>query len=164
MTIPHFIRELRGAGIGHRLLFLPGVSAVVFDDAGRVLLNRRADDGEWSIIGGIVEPGEQPAQTAVREVHEETAVRCVAERVLLVQTMEPVRYANGDRCQYVDISLRCRAVGGTARVNDEESLAVGWFDLGDLPPLREFTLTRIALATSDEPTWFEPAGVEAPAG
>ena len=40
---------------------LPGVSAVVFDDEGRVLLGRRADTGKWSVIGGIPEPGEQPA-------------------------------------------------------------------------------------------------------
>ncbi|MGP3968365.1 NUDIX hydrolase [Streptomyces sp. 6N223] len=156
MTTPGFIRELR-ENIGHQLLFLPGVSAVVLDDEDRVLLARRADDGRWSIIGGIPEPGEQPAEAAVREVHEETAVRCVPDRVLLVQTLQPVRYPNGDQCQYMDTCLRCRAVGGEARVNDDESVEVGWFALDDLPPLREFALTRIKLATTDAPTWFEPA-------
>jgi 8-oxo-dGTP pyrophosphatase MutT (NUDIX family) len=156
MTTPGFIRELR-EHIGHRLLFLPGVSAVVLDDAGRVLLVRRADDGRWTIVGGIPEPGEQPAATAVREVREETAVRCVPDRVLLVQTLDPVRYPNGDRCQYMDISLRCRAVGGEARVNDDESLEVGWFALDGLPPLDEYALTRIKLATGDAATWFDPA-------
>jgi 8-oxo-dGTP pyrophosphatase MutT (NUDIX family) len=161
VSTPGFIRELRES-IGHRLLFLPGVSAVVLDDDGRVLLGRRADNGEWSIIGGIPEPGEQPAEAAVREVHEETAVRCVPERVVLVQTLEPIQYANGDICQYVDVCLRCRAVGGEARVNDEESLEVGWFPLDALPELREFALTRIKRAVEEGPTWFEPAH-EAPA-
>ncbi|MGK5531418.1 NUDIX hydrolase [Streptomyces sp. URMC 129] len=156
MAIPDFISDLRDS-IGRRLLFLPGVSAVVLDDAGRVLLNRRADDGRWSIIGGIPEPGEQPADTAVREVYEETAVRCVPDRVLLVQTMDPVRYPNGDACQFLDICLRCRAVGGEARVNDDESLDVGWFPLGALPPLAEAALTRIGLATADRTAaWFQP--------
>ncbi len=168
MTTPGFIRELR-ASIGNRLLFLPGVSAIVLDDDGRVLLGRRADDGRWAIIGGIPEPGEQPAETAVREVYEETAVHCVPERVLLVETLEPMRYPNGDNCQYLDISLRCRAVGGQARVNDDESLEVAWFPLDGLPPLNEFALTRIKLATTDGPTWFEPApawppGVPEPSG
>jgi 8-oxo-dGTP pyrophosphatase MutT (NUDIX family) len=162
MTTPGFIRELRER-IGHQLLFLPGVSAVVLDDEGRVLLGRRADDGGWAIIGGIPEPGEQPAETAVREVYEETAVRCVPDRVLLVQTLDPVRYPNGDRCQYLDICLRCHAVGGEARVNDDESLDVGWFPFGELPPLRDFALTRIKLATQTQtPTWFEPAGPPGP--
>ncbi|MDB1089331.1 NUDIX domain-containing protein [Streptomyces sp. ACA25] len=157
MATPGFIRRLRER-VGHQLLFLPGVSAVVLDGTGRVLLGRRADNGRWSVIGGIPEPGEQPAEAAVREVYEETAVRCVAERVLMVQTLEPVQYPNGDRCQYVDVALRCRAVGGEARVNDEESLEVGWFTLGALPPLAEFALTRIKLATADDHVWFEPAG------
>ncbi|MFD8142579.1 NUDIX domain-containing protein [Streptomyces sp. NPDC059708] len=96
MSTPEFIREIRAAGAGHLLLLLPGVTAVVFDDEGRVLLGRRADTGRWSVVGGIAEPGEQPAETAVREVYEETAVRCVPERVVLVQMLEPVTYANGD--------------------------------------------------------------------
>ncbi|EST18971.1 NUDIX hydrolase [Streptomyces niveus] len=155
MGTPDFIRELRETA-GHQLLFLPGVSAIVFDDDGRVLLGRRADTGNWSIIGGIPEPGEQPATTAEREVYEETAVRCEVERVVLVQALpEPVTYPNGDRCQYMDITLRCRATGGEARVNDDESLEVGWFSVDALPELREFARFRIKQAMEDEPTWFQ---------
>ncbi|ORT60757.1 NUDIX domain-containing protein [Streptomyces sp. CB03238] len=153
MATPDFIRAVR-ATAGHQLLFLPGVSAVVFDDEGRVLLVRRADTGKWSIIGGIPEPGEQPAVTAVREVYEETAVECVVERVVLVETLPTVTYANGDQCQYMDTCFRCRAVGGEARVNDEESLEVGWFPLDALPPLRESERFRIKQALTDGPTWF----------
>ncbi|NBM16984.1 NUDIX domain-containing protein [Streptomyces sp. GC420] len=158
MAIPEFIREVR-ATAGTQLLFLPGVSAVVFDGEGRVLLARRADNGKWSIIGGIPEPGEQPAEAAMREVLEETGVECVVERVVLVQTLEPIQYPNGDVCQFMDISLRCRAMAGEARVNDDESLEVGWFDLDALPELPEPALFRIKQAMSggtDAPTWFEP--------
>lgn len=155
MATPDFIREIR-ASVGHQLLFLPGVSAVVFDDEGRVLLGRRVDSGGWSIIGGIPEPGEQPAETAVREVYEETAVRCVVEKVVLVDALRPVTYPNGDHCQFMDICLKCRAVGGEARVNDDESLEVGWFPVDALPELDEFALFRIKQAMTDEPTWFAP--------
>ncbi|MBO4259257.1 NUDIX hydrolase [Streptomyces griseorubiginosus] len=155
MATPDFIRDLRSS-IGQRLLWLPGVSAVVLDDEGRVLLNRRSDNGKWSLIGGIPEPGEQPAACAVREVHEETGVHCVVERVLVVQALKPVTYDNGDVCQYMDISVRCRAVGGEARVNDDESLEVGWFEVDALPELNEFALHRIKQALSDAPTWFDP--------
>ncbi|MFF9851746.1 NUDIX hydrolase [Streptomyces litmocidini] len=154
MGTPDFIRELRETA-GHQLLFLPGVSAVVLDDRGRVLLGKRADNGFWSVIGGIVDPGEQPADCAVREVFEETAVRCVPERIVLVETLrKPVVYPNGDICQYMDVSFRCRAIGGEARVNDEESTEVGWFGMDELPEMKRFSYLRIEKALADEPTWF----------
>ncbi|MGW6144232.1 NUDIX hydrolase [Streptomyces sp. NPDC055140] len=154
MATPEFIRKIRDS-IGHQLLLLPGVSAVVFDDDGRVLLGRRADTGKWAVLAGIPEPGEQPAEAAVREVYEETGVECVPERVVLVKTLKPVTYPNGDQCQFTDTSFRCRATGGEARVNDDESLEVGWFELDSLPPLSDFCLLRIKQAASDGPTWFE---------
>lgn len=155
MATPEFIRAVR-AFAGHQLLLLPGVTAVVFDDDGRVLLGRRSDTGSWSLIGGIPEPGEQPAACAVREVYEETAVRCVADRVVLVQALERVTYPNRDQCQYMDITFRCRAVGGQARVNDDESLEVGWFAVDALPALHRFGRFRIKQALLDAPTWFDP--------
>src|ERR1700761_9536138 len=69
MPIPLFVQELRRK-LGDDLLFLPGVAAVVFDDGGRVLLARRADTKRWAVVGGIVEPGEEPADCCVREVLE----------------------------------------------------------------------------------------------
>ncbi|MFF4586245.1 NUDIX domain-containing protein [Streptomyces sp. NPDC001388] len=154
MPTPDFITEIR-ASAGHQLLWLPGVSAVVFDDEGRVLLGRRADNGQWTVITGIPDPGEQPAECAVREVEEETGVLCVPERVVLIRSGRQVEYPNGDKCQFMDVTLRCRAVGGEARVNDDESVEVGWFDVDGLPPMREGQLFRIKQALSDEPTWFE---------
>src|SRR5215470_1230352 len=149
MPTPDYIRDIRALA-GHQLLLLPGVCAVVFDDEGRVLLGRRADTGEWSVPAGICEPGEEPAETAVREVYEETGVHCVAEKVVLVQGQrKPHTYPNGDVCQFMDITLRCRATGGEARVNDEESLEVAWFGVDALPQLSEYALFRIKQALSD---------------
>ncbi|MDQ0963768.1 8-oxo-dGTP pyrophosphatase MutT (NUDIX family) [Streptomyces sp. B4I13] len=159
MPTPEFITEIR-ASAGHRLLWLPGVSAVVFDDEGRVLLGQRADNRQWTVISGIPDPGEQPADCAVREVQEEAGVTCVPERVVLVRAGKQVQYPNGDTCQFMDITFRCRAVGGAARVNDDESLDVGWFALDALPPLRDRQLFRIKQALSDEPTWFETTTAE----
>jgi 8-oxo-dGTP pyrophosphatase MutT (NUDIX family) len=156
MAIPKFIQDIR-AKAGDTLLFVPGVVMVVFDDRGRVLLNKRTDNGRWALISGIPDPGEQPAEAAVREIREETGVSAVVERVLSVFTNEPVVYPNGDRAQYVDIVLRCRAVGGRARVNDDESLDVRWFAVDELPPLGPIARGRIGLAQRDEPTWFAPA-------
>ncbi|GFE25410.1 NUDIX hydrolase [Streptomyces nigrescens] len=161
MATPDFIRDLRNS-IGRQLLWLPGVSAVVFDGQGRVLLGKRVDTGGWSVIGGIPEPGEQPAETAVREVYEETAVRVVPEGIVLVETMPPTHYPNGDVCQFMDVTLRCRAVGGEAQVNDDESLEVGWFAVDALPELEEYALTRIKRALEAGPAWFHGMEEERP--
>ncbi|MCM2390707.1 NUDIX hydrolase [Streptomyces albipurpureus] len=158
MGTPDFILDIR-ATAGNQLLLLPGVTAVVFDDKGRVLLGKRADNGRWSTVAGIPEPGEEPADTAVREVYEETAVHCVPESVVLIQAAaEPVVYPNGDRCQYLDITFRCRATGGVARVNDDESLEVGWFAADELPELDEWSRFRVERAMAGGPLWFQPPG------
>lgn len=59
MATPDFIRTLR-ASAGRQLLWLPGVTALVFDDEGRVLLNRRTDTRKWSVIGGIQSRASSP--------------------------------------------------------------------------------------------------------
>jgi 8-oxo-dGTP pyrophosphatase MutT (NUDIX family) len=153
MPISPYIKSLREHA-GHGLLLLPGVTAVVFDEAGRILLNERSDDGRWALIAGGMDPGEQPAEAVVREVYEETAVHVVPERVTSVLTQPPITYPNGDRCEYVDITFRCRAVGGEARVNDDESLAVAWFALDDLPPIADLVRHRIECALTPG-AWFE---------
>lgn len=126
MPIPDFITELRTM-VGHHRLWLPGVSAVVTDDDGRVLLERRSDNGRWTIPSGILEPGEQPAEGILREITEETGVTARVEELVEVHSEEPVTYANGDVCQFLNLLYRCRHVSGEARVADDESLEVGWF-------------------------------------
>ncbi|WP_017556260.1 NUDIX hydrolase [Nocardiopsis baichengensis] len=162
MPTPDFILALR-KHVGHEKLFLTGVTGVVIGDGAtgprdRVLLHRRADDGGWSPPGGILEPGEQPAAALVREVEEETGVRVVPERVAGVVTGEPFTYANGDVVQFIDISFRCRPVGGAARVDGDESLAVDWFPVDALPPMPDRVLDRIHRAHEDGEAWFVSAG------
>ncbi|HEY9409426.1 MAG TPA: NUDIX domain-containing protein [Jiangellaceae bacterium] len=154
MPIPEFILATRRK-IGHDLLWLPGVTAVVFDDVSRVLLGRRSDDGRWTTIGGIPEPGEQPAVCAVREVLEETGVTATVERLVSVRAGEPMSYPNGDRAQFLDLTFRCRYVSGEAHVADDESLEVGWFGPAELPDLDDVCHRRIEEArTTDGPPSF----------
>ena len=132
MPIPEFVSRLR-AGIGAEMLWLPGVSAVVVDEEGRLLLGQRADNHRWAVVSGILEPGEEPAVATAREVEEETGVSVEVVALTAVSTSEVVRYPNGDVAQYLDVCFWCRPVGGEAHVADDESLAVGWFAADDLP-------------------------------
>lgn len=136
--------------VGHDLLWLSGVTAVVLDDE-RVLLARRTDSGRWSLIGGILEPGEQPAQAIVREILEETGVEAEVERLSSCWAEEPsVIPRNGDRVQFLDLTFRCRYLRGEAKVCDDESIDVGWFALDDLPDgMKPSSHERIRHALSD---------------
>lgn len=153
MPTPEFILALRER-VGHDLLWLTGVTAVVVDDEGRVLLGQRSDTGRWALISGILEPGEQPAVAVVREAWEETGVHIEVERISSVVTGPPAVYPNGDRVQFMDVAFRCRPVSGEARVNDDESLAVGWFAPDELPPLDDEQHQRLLQALKDEPAAF----------
>ncbi len=145
MATPDFILKLR-ARIGHEALWIPGARAVVFDDAGRVLLGQRADNGQWGLITGILEPGEEPAAGMLREVLEETGVVAAAERLVSVDAVGPTTYPNGDVCHFLTLEFRCRYVSGEARVNDDESLAVGWFGPEEFPELMTGHLASIERA------------------
>lgn len=145
MPTPDFILQLRSK-IGHDLLWLPGVTAVVLDDAGRVLLGQRADNRLWTLITGILDPGEHPARGVVREVLEETAVVAEVECLAEVHAGRPMEFVNGDKAQFLTLTFRCRYVSGQARVNDDESAQVGWFGLDELPELTEYHRDRLQAA------------------
>jgi ADP-ribose pyrophosphatase YjhB (NUDIX family) len=144
MPIPEFIVRLRER-IGHDLLWLPGATAVVFK-GDEVLLVRRSDNGQWAPVTGIVDPGEHPADTAAREVLEETGVRCEVQGLASVNVTEPMTHVNGDRAQYLDHTFRCRFVSGAPYPADDESVDAGWFALDELPPMKDELLARILSA------------------
>ncbi|WP_457252629.1 GNAT family N-acetyltransferase [Pedococcus sp. P5_B7] len=132
MPTPDFVLALRER-LGHDLLWMAGVTAVVRDERGHVLLGRRADNGRWGLVSGILEPGEQPADGLLREIEEETGVVARIEALAGVWTQPELTYPNGDRAQYLDLCFLARHVSGEARVNDDESTEVGWFPVDALP-------------------------------
>jgi len=150
VPVPDFVLELRRS-LGHDPLFLTGVTAVVLRGDGgptpSVLYGRRSDNGLWALPSGIVEPGEQPATTVVREVEEELRVVVEPERLALVTSDPPITYPNGDVCRFVSLTFRCRWVSGEAALGDDETLEVAWRPADD-PPADLDALQRRRLAVA----------------
>jgi mutator protein MutT len=48
--------------------------AIIKDEKGRILLQKRSDYGNWGLPGGAMEPGESIEETMIREVKEETGL------------------------------------------------------------------------------------------
>jgi ADP-ribose pyrophosphatase YjhB (NUDIX family) len=161
MAIPDFVLALR-TKIGTAPLWLSGVTAVVVKDE-QILLVRRADNGAWTPVTGIVDPGEQPADAAVREVVEEAGVRVVPERLAGVGVTDLVVYDNGDESQYLDLTFRMRWTDGDPYPADGENTEAKWFPFDALPPMAAEMTGRIEAALSDRPSaafryaggWFE---------
>jgi ADP-ribose pyrophosphatase YjhB (NUDIX family) len=148
MPIPEFVVEMRRL-IGQREMWLPGVTAVVRrgDD---VLLVRRADNGQWTPVTGILEPREEAAVGAAREVLEETGVTVRVDRLAATSVHGPVTHANGDLATYLDLTFACTWVAGEAHVADDESQDVAWVHRDALPEMSAAMRERIELGLSDE--------------
>ena len=125
---------------------VPGASAIVVDDQGRILMQRRSDNSRWALPGGVMDIGESIGDTAVREVREETGLEVVPEYIVGVYS-DPghvFAYSDGEVRQQFSICFACRLVGGEIRVSDE-SPEVGFFDPADLEQLDVHPSIRLRL-------------------
>jgi 8-oxo-dGTP pyrophosphatase MutT (NUDIX family) len=149
MPISEYLKKVRQMVGTHRLM-MPGVSAIIVNDRGEVLLHRSADDGKWYVIGGAPDPGEEPARAAVREAYEETGLVVRPERLVGVYADPVVKYSNGDEVLYSAATFLCRPVGGELRIADDESLEVRYFRPDALPDLLSSHRLRVEHALSGD--------------
>lgn len=113
-----------------------GSSAVVVDDEGRILLQRRSDSGNWALPGGAMDIGETLAESAVREVKEETGFDVRVERIVGIYS-DPAHvfaYSDGEVRQEFNICLAATIVGGEMAVS-HESTDVRFVPLAEVPSL-----------------------------
>src|SRR5690349_9853824 len=111
MGISPYMQNLRDK-LGSAPIMIPGISGVVQNDRGEVLLQRASDDGKWHILGGAMDPDEQPADAVVREVYEETGLHIRPDRLVCVYTLPRTVYPNGDVVIYTAIVFACSIIGG----------------------------------------------------
>ncbi len=118
-----------------------GVGVLVSDDA-RILLVRRGvspEKGKWSLPAGFLDQGEDPRETAAREVLEETGLIVTVDRLLDVYHNPP---AQGGASIF--ILYEGTPTGGELTAGDDADDAA-FFAPDELPELA-FPSTRHALA------------------
>ncbi len=120
-----------------------GVGVVVWR-GDQVLLIRRGKPprlGQWSLPGGGQELGETVAETARREVLEETGLQLATlELLTVVDLIEPEPGTARLRYHYTLIDFTAEAADGTAEAAGDAA-AVGWFDRDALAGLGLWTET-----------------------
>ncbi|AXK89133.1 NUDIX domain-containing protein [Nocardia farcinica] len=125
---------------------VPGGSALVVDDRGAVLMQRRSDSGNWSLPGGVMEIGETLEQCVVRETKEETGLDIEITGILGIYT-DPehvIAYADGEVRQEFNITFYGKVVGGSLAVSSE-STDVRFLHLEELSALPIHETVRLRL-------------------
>jgi 8-oxo-dGTP pyrophosphatase MutT (NUDIX family) len=118
--------------IGHEMLMLVGTGVFVYKD-GKVLLQKRRDNGLWSDPGGCVEIGETIEEAAKRELFEETGLIANNLEFFKIYSGEDVifTYPNGDKIYCIGIMWICEDYTGNLIDENDETLELKWFDINE---------------------------------
>ena len=127
-----YIHELRKE-IGPRKIILNCAGAVIVRD-GKILFQRRTDNGKWGLIGGLVEMNETYEQAALREIREETGLEVKLDSFLGIFHNHNMVWSNGDAAHVISAMFTASVVCGEPRI-DEESYELRFFGKDELPEL-----------------------------
>jgi 8-oxo-dGTP pyrophosphatase MutT (NUDIX family) len=112
---------LYGPGLGKEGKLRVGASAVIFNEEGKFLLTKRADNGLWCLPGGAVEAGESVAEACIREVFEETGLHVSVKRLVGVYSHpdQLVVYKDGNKAFIIAIHFEAEIIGGEPGLSNE---------------------------------------------
>ena len=111
------------------------VRGAIFDDRERVLLMQEKTDRRWSLPGGWADPGDAPSAAATREILEETGYHSSAVKLIACWDRELQGHPPPLPVHVYKLFFLCRRDGAVQPPAALETLEVGWFGLGKLPPL-----------------------------
>ncbi len=129
MDYIHDLRRLTGP----RKLILNAADALIVRE-GMILFQRRADNGKWGLIGGLLELNETYEEAALREIREETGLEVKLESFLGIFHNHDMVWPNGDRAHVISACYSASILSGEPRI-DEESYELRFFGKDEIPPL-----------------------------
>ena len=129
MDYIHGLRPL----IGSRKIILNAATTIIIQD-GKILLQRRTDNGKWGLIGGLLEMNETYQEAALREAREETGLEVRLESFLGIFHNHDMVWSNGDAAHVITAFFTASIISGEPRV-DEESYELRFFAPEEMPQL-----------------------------
>lgn len=129
-----------------------GLVALARDPAGRIVLIRRGDSGEWGLPGGTLEWGETLRATLPRELLEEAGVELLEAGPVIGVYSNPAR---DPRFHAVTLVVTAK-VSAAVRppMNPLEILEVRAFDVAELPKTLSHGMTdMLERALAGTPYW-----------
>ncbi|MNC40664.1 NUDIX domain protein [compost metagenome] len=115
-----------GTKVGTEPIIMAGSYVLVFNSLGHLLLQRQNDNLDWSLIEGVLEPGESLEETASRGLFKETGLRAKAyqlktvlsgnvtndeyphEEVYNVMAIFEAQEVEGELHNHVDQGIECK--------------------------------------------------------
>ena len=125
---------------------VPAASAIVTNERGEILMQRRVDNNFWALPGGTMEFGETIVQTAEREVREETGFDVRVDGIIgtFSDPRHIIEYSDGEVRQQFNICFHATLLGGELS-SSNESKEVRWIHPEQLGDLEIHRTTRLRL-------------------
>lgn len=136
-----YLGELRKK-VGHAPIITSAVVVLIYQD-GKVLLQKRTDNGKWALHGGSMEIGETLKEAAVREVQEEIHITPRKLELFGIYSGKKMHliYPNQDEVYAIDHVFFCTEYEGEPEIDQDEVSKVQWFDKDKLPSEQEIMHT-----------------------
>lgn len=119
--------------LGNQKIILNCAGGIVLKND-KILLQRRSDNNEWGLVGGLLELDESYLDAAIREIKEETGLTVKAKSFLGIFHNHNMMWGNGDKAHTIGAYYVFEIVDGELRI-DEESYELKFFSLSELPHL-----------------------------
>ena len=109
--------------------------AIIRNQAGEILFQKRGDDGNWGLVGGLCELEETPEMTCVREVYEETGISLDIDQLNFLGYFTNMNrvWPNGDPAQVYVFAFYTEVINPKLICDGVESVELKFFPIGELP-------------------------------
>ena len=129
-----YVKYIRGL-VGHQKIVMNAGACIITNENNEILLQLRGDDHFWGLPGGILEMGETPKETALREVFEETGYHVEILSLLGDYHNFHKVWPGGDEAHIICFVYTGKIIGGEMNIDQKETLDLKWFRYDNLPEI-----------------------------
>lgn len=129
-----YVKYIRNI-VGNNKIIMTAGAVIIYNDKNEILLQHRGDDHFWGLPGGIMEMGEKPKETAIREALEETGYNIEITGYLGDYHNFHKEWPGGDKAHIICFIYKGKIVSGTMTIDGDETLDLRWYSKDNLPEI-----------------------------
>jgi len=112
------------------------VAACIIKNKKVLLIHRITGFDVWEFPGGKIELGENPKETAVREIKEETGLKVKNEGLITIDS-----HVTPQKRHHVWFHYKCKVLSGSIKIGDKDHTEYRWFTLCEVKKLPNLALS-----------------------